>query len=254
LRFGTASRTRACLQQLSDRKWRGLYSINYVYSNGAYQRELYSYGISALAEWSWNLRGRSAKEFAAAWATRQGYERPGEVAEWVDLMEPVEVDLGWALNRPVSYWSPVFETIRKKQPAVFGKGALTSFPDTTRLDQDRAACQQAHKVAEATGRQELILETEYAASLTDLAKALCGISDLALKSDLTQDANRKALRAALDEFRSTVGKLTSTMDRKTDLLRSEPKSFAETIKREHRERWLNISDEMTSVTSELLKR
>jgi len=51
------------------------------------------FNTEAAAEWSWNPDGRSAHEFAASWAVRQGLADPEAFAEWCDLMGPVSWDV-----------------------------------------------------------------------------------------------------------------------------------------------------------------
>jgi len=73
LRFHGASQTHDYIRRLLEKKWAGVYSINYVHSNGTYQRGLFDFHVHALAEWTWNLNGRDLKQLAKAWAVRSGY-------------------------------------------------------------------------------------------------------------------------------------------------------------------------------------
>lgn len=47
----------------------------------------------AAAEWSWNAKGRSPREFAVSFAVRRGYRDPEKFAEWVDVHGPVAWDV-----------------------------------------------------------------------------------------------------------------------------------------------------------------
>ncbi|HSW45218.1 MAG TPA: glycoside hydrolase family 20 zincin-like fold domain-containing protein [Phycisphaerae bacterium] len=49
--------------------------------------------VEAAAEWAWNVKGRSPREFSASWAVRQGYQAPERFADWVDLISPVAWDI-----------------------------------------------------------------------------------------------------------------------------------------------------------------
>ncbi len=51
----------------------------------------YRFNVEAAAEWAWNLRGRTPKEFAYSYAIRQGWKDPEKFAEWSETMGPV----GW---------------------------------------------------------------------------------------------------------------------------------------------------------------
>lgn len=47
----------------------------------------------AAAEWSWNVDGRSPREFSLSYAVRQGYSNPEKFADWVEVHGPV----AWAI-------------------------------------------------------------------------------------------------------------------------------------------------------------
>jgi len=51
----------------------------------------YRFNVEAAAEWTWNSKGRTPREFAYSYAVRQGYKDPGKFAEWSETMGPV----GW---------------------------------------------------------------------------------------------------------------------------------------------------------------
>ena len=79
---------RTAIQTLQTNGWQGING----YSAGPF-------GLTALAEWSWNLKGRNERELAEAWTTRQGYGDPAKVAEWVELIGPLNaIQLDSSLN------------------------------------------------------------------------------------------------------------------------------------------------------------
>ena len=51
------------------------------------------FNTEAAAEWTWNARGRSTREFAASYAVRQGYADPEKFAKWSEPMGPVAWDV-----------------------------------------------------------------------------------------------------------------------------------------------------------------
>ena len=53
----------------------------------------YWFNIEAAAEWSWNAKGRSTREFAQSYAVRQGYRDPDRFAEWSETLGPVSWDV-----------------------------------------------------------------------------------------------------------------------------------------------------------------
>ena len=54
------------MTEYSEKKLKSV--CGYVLPNNA----LYDFNVTAAAEWAWNARGRSPREFSAAWATRKG--------------------------------------------------------------------------------------------------------------------------------------------------------------------------------------
>jgi hypothetical protein len=50
------------------------------------------FSVEATAEWSWNAKGRSPREFATSWAVRQGFGDPELFADYVDAFGPVAWD------------------------------------------------------------------------------------------------------------------------------------------------------------------
>ncbi|MHC4442868.1 MAG: glycoside hydrolase family 20 zincin-like fold domain-containing protein [Planctomycetota bacterium] len=47
------------------------------------------FNVEAMAEWSWNLHGRSTSEFAHSWAVRRRLPNPELFAEWSETIGPV---------------------------------------------------------------------------------------------------------------------------------------------------------------------
>ena len=226
LRFHGAPRIRKHVLRLLDRKWRAVYSINYVYSNGTYQRAFWDFHVHALAEWSWNLNGRSIADLARAWATRAGYARPKHVAEWVAAMAPIERSLHYALT--TRNWGKLSEALKAGEPLRPSRGVLAGFPNSKTLDEQLTACERALSIVEETGAQDLILETQYVAALVRSLKALN-----ALLAQVTQDPHSEALA----ELRQGTEDLAKAFDAKMDLVKAEPRDFAEATKKQHAEMW-----------------
>ena len=51
------------------------------------------FNVEAAAEWTWNNKGRSTREFAFSYAVRQGYQDPKKFAEWSETIGPVAWDI-----------------------------------------------------------------------------------------------------------------------------------------------------------------
>ena len=158
-----ASRTRTFLNDLTGRrKWRGGYSFFYL---GRLYPAHTGFRVSAIAEWSWNSRGRDLREFAAAWARRKGHRDPERFADWLVLMDPIltGVSLRWTGAAAI-------------RSAAQGKG-LSGVPAKASMRRWVKTAQEGTKLAEALGIAECILDSKLATArwlvylaLTDLVE------------------------------------------------------------------------------------
>ncbi|MDD5678006.1 MAG: glycoside hydrolase family 20 zincin-like fold domain-containing protein, partial [Kiritimatiellae bacterium] len=76
------------MRQIAEDKYIGAWQMipgGYITDNDGY-RKTFSFRLSALAEYSWNVGGRDEKQFTEAWAARQGYKNPEKFIEWVEAM------------------------------------------------------------------------------------------------------------------------------------------------------------------------
>ncbi len=120
------------------------------YASAESLKKGYNYRLSALAEYSWNARGRTAQEFAEAWACRQGIAAPQKFLAWVAAM-----DLPQA-NRLQACWPQCgnswFNNLA--QMAAAGKWDDTQFkPDE--IDPGLQRAERALALAEEIGAPDL---------------------------------------------------------------------------------------------------
>lgn len=78
--------TRKRLQRLHANKVNGILQYLVGWEGGVDIKETLDFQLSVMAEYSWNINGRSIKEFAESWATRHGYKQPLVFGEWMSLM------------------------------------------------------------------------------------------------------------------------------------------------------------------------
>ena len=244
LRFYGGTRTRDYVRRLLDRKWSAVYSINYVYSTGAYQRELFDFHVNALAEWTWNPDGRSLKDLARAWATRAGHAQPEKAAEWVEIMDPIEHACEYPLKSRA--WEKLSEMIDGRKPPQFNHDVFGGIRSAKNLDEQLAACDRALAIAREMKAEELVLETQYAAALIRCLKTLHTL--------LAQTAGaqpRQQLDATLSELRKATQDMVTAMNAKTDLLKSEPRDYAAKIKALHVELWKKRVDPIAAAIGKI---
>ena len=227
LRFHGGSNTREYVRRLLEREWDAVYSINYVYSKGGYQRGFFDFHVNALAEWTWNLNGRDLGQLARAWAVRRGYAQPEKVSAWVVLMDPVEKTLHYVLT--TRNWGKLPDAVKSSEQLQPGQALLAGFPSTAALAEQIAVCQRARAVASDAEAPELVFESDYAIAFT---RALQALNTL-----LAAAAPGQSRDAALADLRRLARDMTTAFDAKTDLVKAEPAAFAEATKTLHAELW-----------------
>ena len=189
----SAHRIKDYLSQLHKRQWRGAYGMiawDDRLRPGVIAKETYTFSIAALAEWSWNIRGRSEREFAAAWATREGYEDPEAVGEWAELMGPVEFDV-YDSEYPVFYsWGRAVQWIEDRKRPVLGEGPFRYYEDRGAFEQKMSVCDKAYAIAKEFKNPYLANETRVVRSYIRLAKSIFEIADLVAAETLSSLASQ----------------------------------------------------------------
>lgn len=74
------------------------------------------FNIEAVAEWSWNARGRAPREFALSWAVRRGMRDPAKFAAWSETLGPVAWDVygsDWPGGELRNHPPPVAKRLRQ---------------------------------------------------------------------------------------------------------------------------------------------
>jgi hypothetical protein len=163
---------------------------------------LFDFNVTAAAEWGWNAHGRSERQFAVAWATRQGFREPEKVADWAMKLGPVAWDLYGArlverhLFRPAS----IGDMISKRAKPAFGEGMLTAFPDEARLRSNRDTCVDALRLADQTGSPAMVAETRAILGYYDMLIEICGICEVLSAQSAVDLAERRALQDSMNRL------------------------------------------------------
>ncbi len=153
----------------------------------------HEFNVTAAAEWSWNVRGRSEREFSLAWATRQGLSDPEKAADWAVTLGPVSWDVyggrvphGWLHGNAGAAIRP------GKRPAL-GSGVFRYFPTPEHFDEDLAACRRAMQLAQEIKSPALIEETRAIRGMVEMLKGIYMIADAgAAGKRMTPDQRQRA--------------------------------------------------------------
>ncbi len=193
----SAHRVRDYVRQLIERKFRGAYGMMAWADNG---KATCGFNVHALAEYGWNLDGRSEQEFAIAWATREGYQDPEKVGEWADLMGPIEFDV-YDSDFPIAYsWGKYVEMVRQRRRPYLGEGIFRYYSSAEDFDRKIAISDRALTIAETFESDYLANETRVVRSYVRLAKGLYEVAEMVATEDFRDLESQQRLRQALDRL------------------------------------------------------
>lgn len=193
----SAHRVRDYIGQLVRRGYSGAYGMM---AWGGPERQICSFNIHALAEWTWNSHGRDEAEFAVAWARREGYAQPEAVAEWAALMGPVEFDV-YDSDFPICYsWGRAAAMVQQRQRPYLGEGMFRYYLAVEDFDAKAAVCDRALAMVQDLGEADLAHETRVVRSYVELARGVYWVAEQVATLDLAELENQALVRDSLDQL------------------------------------------------------
>lgn len=155
----------------------------------------YEFNVSAAAEWSWNAGGRSERDFAVAWATRQGIGHPEKFADWCTLLGPV----GWDVHggNAMLFWiyNGVSDLFKQEKSQLIS-GMFSYFPTPESFDADLAICDRAMTLATELQSPAAVAETRVTRGLVAMLKGLYLLAHVtAADEKMTADERSQAAEA-----------------------------------------------------------
>lgn len=191
----SAQRIRDFVVQLHERSYAGAYGM---LAWGTMAREVCGFAIHALAEYSWNGNGRSVRDFAVAWATREGWSDPDAVGAWAECLGEIEFDvydgdfpMGWS-------WGHAADLVEQRLAPRFGQGLFRHFPDESAFDRAAVSCDRALGFVESLDPPVLALATAVVRSYVEALRCLWHVSHLHAHADLTDVDVQAELRERVD--------------------------------------------------------
>jgi len=167
----------------------------------------FDFNVAATAEWSWNAKGRSEREFAVAWATRNGMkfknanaptpEAAEALGEWASLCGPVSWDL-YGPQIPKNYLvrGLALSMIRSRTKPALGKGMFRHFPTVQSFEQAQKAVEEARGIVKRLDAPALLEETKFVEAALHMTRALYDIMSIISATSTPSDAQRAALQDA----------------------------------------------------------
>ncbi len=209
--FSCAQFARYRMNEFVDKKLSGM--IGYATPTIRHTR----FTVEGAAEWSWNAKGRSTREFAASWAVRQGLSDPEKFADWSEALGPVEWDIygsDWPRSETRSYPGPVSSRLYSGTLPSLGtingsyRGPWGEIKTLQQLNDDVTATIRALRLAREMGIQEFIYESLVANGHICALKALYELKQL-VRGGVVSEADREAANA---QFRLYAGALRQVID------------------------------------------
>lgn len=179
--------------------------------------EVRDMNFTAMAEWAWNVKGRSPREFAKAWAFRRGFKQPDLVADWAEALGPVNWDLA-ASGVPGARLERAADSIRQRPAALFGAALFREIRDMEQVRDNLARCERARRLAEAIGSEALTVETLYAQGYMQLIHELGVLNELPAAGAAFSDTQQKAAAESLQRLTEAALQITAAAQKERLLL------------------------------------
>lgn len=132
------------------------------------------YNVEAFAEYTWNVMGRSTREFATSWAVRNGIKDPDTFAEFREVIGPV----AWRYNG--GDW-PMRATHWRMRPSIAERLRLGTLPGFRHYIDTFVKC----PFGAYSGPEQLKKDVESSAKAVELAQQL-GVEEYIQESKVAQ--------------------------------------------------------------------
>lgn len=180
------------------------------------------YNVEALAEYTWNVRGRSTREFAYSWAVRNGIKDPEKFADFRELIGPIEWRFNggdWPMRATHRRLVPPLEQMLKqgKLPGFgyyidgFVKCPFGAYANASQLKSDLENSAKALRMAKELGIEEFIQESRVTQGYITALNALYDLQSVIKNQKVAPEDRAEAARlfqAYVDGFRQAIDALT----------------------------------------------
>lgn len=212
-------RIRDYVGHLIRRQYSGAFGMMAWVTKG---RETCGYNVAALAEYSWNLKGRSEREFAVAWATREGYVDVEAFADWSERLGPVAFDV-YDSDFPVCYsWGKAVEMVRGKHRPYLGEGMFRYYENEHAFDEKVDACRRAIQIASGFESPDCVNETRVVMTYVELARGVYRVAEKVATRDLADPDVQMELQAALESLEAAGASNVAAIRHWRETLGPEP--------------------------------
>jgi len=191
-----------------------------------------SFNVEAAAEWSWNAKGRSPREFALSWAVREGLENPEIFAEWSETLGPVAWDVygsDWPGGEKRTSQEKVAKKLKQGNVPELGFVLWKAFrspwgdiKSPEQLDKDVDRAQRGVELARKMEIQQFIQESLVVQGLMNSLKALWELKQIVTPEGVAQENRETARRYfqmyvdSLNQSKASLPKWEATVLKKLE--------------------------------------
>jgi hypothetical protein len=236
-------------------KLKGVLSVSFNYFGDGkvipeYYQVVYSFPLCALAEWSWNVGGRSPRQLAEAWALREGYDNPALFADWLDKMTALKDIL--AQSKTPGAGLPTEKGFRNpfaNAAANIKKGLPLKFYGAQDLEKAKAACAEALALAEKLSKPQPSDETRYFQSLIPMYESLAKLSDALAAPDLSGADSQAKVKELWAAYQSSADAALAANEKWISNWKAEPADYPQKVQKELCAQWLKLRGVMDAAIS-----
>jgi hypothetical protein len=175
------------------------------------------FNVEAMAEWAWNAKGRSVREFAISWAVRNGLKDPELFADWCEANGPVAWDVYgscWPEYQKRRNPMPIAQALKKRQlPSLevadrsLFRGPWGDFRSPDQFRQDVASAARAVELARKLGKPEYEAESLVVQGYMNALNALWELNKIVTSQGVPADQrdHAKSFFEAFDQGLNQAG-------------------------------------------------
>jgi hypothetical protein len=170
----------------------------------------HKFNVEAAAEWTWNNKGRTARQFAYSYAVRQGYKDPALFADWTEKISQVAWDVfgsGWPAGQLKNAGCKVKTALKDGTMTELGFVLGDAWPtpwgnikSEKQFTDDLAAARKAVSLAEQMGIDQYKYESIVVDGYIRNLEAVYQLKQLAPKGGSFTPANQAKAKQALAQL------------------------------------------------------
>ncbi|OIN96630.1 hypothetical protein AUJ66_05665 [Candidatus Desantisbacteria bacterium CG1_02_38_46] len=212
-----------------------------------YSISFYEFNLAAVAEWSWNLKGRSEEEFALAYATRKGYQNPEKFAKLVTQTGKITWKVYGADIPFPWFFSGKFSGALGGGTLKFGQGPLANYTSLKEMKDDLIILENCKKSVQELETKDLSFEISLIEGYLKLLKYGVELQEMINKESVVsskEEEKKKLFESIVKDLEEIKKEVTLPLEQWYDLKRIKKPTdrFLDTI-----EAGKSVAEEMFNI-------